>query len=309
MANTRTRKKGGNAKPKVDAYDKITQTIIDALEQGTVPWHRPWNLRADGPRSLSTGKPYQGINVFALTVTAMMRGYSSRWWGTYKTIGERGGQVRGGEHGTSVVHYSMFEKKDKLTGEVTDRIPVLRTFTVFNADQADDLVTPQEEPLAEFEPLAECERISDGYRERGGPEVKHGGDSAHYSPPLDYIQMPLRGQFETVEHYYGTLFHEEAHSTGHESRLNRKAEMIAPFGTPDYSREELVAEMAAAFVCGEAGIGVNVPHRAGYIEHWLGHLRDDKRILVQAAAAAQKAANLILGADTGGSEDEPANGA
>lgn len=296
---TRTRK-GGTAKksgPKVDPYELVTNQIIDALEAGVVPWHRPWAVRANAPMSLSTRKPYSGVNVFILGATAMVKGYDSRWWGTYKQISERGGQVRKGEKGTAIVFWRIFDRKD-AAGEVVDSRPVLRYYNVFNADQCDDLTAPDTEPAGEeFVPLEECDKITTGYLVGGnGPVLNHGGNQASYSPMLDRVQMPKREQFETVEHYYGTLFHEFAHSTGAESRLNRKtlADM-AKFGDENYSREELIAEMASAFLCGEAGIDINVQHHAGYVDHWIAALKGDSKMVVAAGGAAGKAANLILG--------------
>lgn len=280
---------------KKNGYDLVTARIVEALEAGIVPWHKPWRaFGGDAPQSLSTGKPYQGVNVWTLGATAMLKGYSSPWWVTFKQAKERGGSVRKGEKGTPVVFWKFLEKKDATTGEVTGKIPLLRYFTVFNVDQCDNVPAPAIEALPERDPIEACESIARGYV--GGPEVKHGGNRAYYSPALDYIGMPQIGQFDTSEDYYGTLFHELAHSTGHADRLARKS-LIQPtdFGTEDYSKEELVAEMAAAFLCGEAGIEVNVQHHASYIGSWLKSLSNDPKLVVQAAAAASKAASMILG--------------
>jgi antirestriction protein ArdC len=278
---------------KKDAYRIVTERIIEALQAGVVPWHRPWRSTGTGPMSMSTGKPYQGVNVWILDATAQLRGYSSPYWITFKQAQERGGNVRKGEKGTPIVFWKFTEKRNEA-GEVTDRIPFLRYFTVFNVEQCDGIEAPVTEPLPERDPIETCESLARGYI--GGPEVKHGGDRAYYSPALDYVQMPPLGAFETSEHYYGTLFHELAHSTGHADRLKRKSLVHpAPFGSEDYSREELVAEMAAAYLCGIAGIDVNVPHHASYIASWLKALTDDPKLVVQAAANAQKACNLIVG--------------
>lgn len=289
---TRTRKKTDG--PKADPYKLVTEKILAALDAGVVPWHKPWRV-GDGPRSLSTGKLYTGVNVWTLAGTALVAGYDSPWWGTYRQISERGGQVRKGEKGTPVVFWKFIEKTDPISGKVTDRIPFLRYFSVFNADQCDDLVVPSAEEREPVEPIAACERISNGFLTHSGPTLQHGGDAAYYSPTLDTVQMPRFGQFETADHYYGTLFHEYGHSTGVEGRLNRSGFASGRFGSPDYSREELVAEMTAAFVCAEAGIDVNVPHHAAYIDNWRRKLGDDPKLIVQAGGQAQKAANLILG--------------
>lgn len=303
MSATTTRKPrraAKSAKPKVDIYKLVTDRIVAALDAGVVPWHQPWrNLGVDGaPRSLSTGKTYRGINVFILSATAQALGYTSRWWGTYKQIAERGGQVRAGETGTPIVVYRFVGEERDAAGNITKRgIPFLRYFTVFNANQCDGLDV--DEPVAttpEHDPIESCEEVSNGYRLRGGPPLQHGGDKAYYRPFTDTVTMPLLAQFESARTYYATLFHEFAHSTGHESRLKRSTLVEpAPFGSEDYSREELVAEMTSAFVCGNVGIDVDVPQSAAYIANWREKLVDDPKAVVQAAAAAQKAADLILG--------------
>lgn len=300
MAATRTRRKGGTAK--VDAYKLVTDQIVEALEAGFVPWHKPWRTSGagDAPMSLSTRKPYRGVNVFILGINSHLRGYSSRWWGTYKQITERGGQVRRGEKATAIVFWRIFESGEKGSDEYR-KVPVLRYYSVFNLEQCDGIEDPT--PLQideEIEPLDECDRIVDGYLSRSaGLVLLNGGDSAFYHPTLDRVQMPKLGQFESADHYYGALFHEMGHSTGHESRLKRFKDMgaLASFGSPDYSEEELVAEMTAAFVCGAAGIDVNVPHRAGYIQGWLSVFQGDTKVLVKAAGRAQRAADLILGVE------------
>lgn len=311
MASSVKKRSKKSAGPKVDAYALITDRIVEALEAGVVPWQRPWRNSASGggPASLSTRKPYQGINIWMLAATAHIHGYSSRWWGTYRQIETLGGQVRGGEKGTPVVFWRFIEKTDPTTGKVTDRIPFLRYFTVFNADQAEGLELPEEVALPEIDPIAECERISLGWA--AGPAIHHGGNRACYSPMLDRISMPEIGQFKTAALYHATLFHEQVHSTGHESRLERKGVTeLGSFGDENYSREELIAEMGAAFLCGEAGIEVNVQHHAAYVASWIRALRADSKLVVQAAGAAQKASDLILGRvkdyDTAEAEKEEA---
>jgi antirestriction protein ArdC len=289
---------------KSDAYDLVTARIMEALEAGIVPWHRPWkNGPNSGPTSLATGKPYQGVNVWVLLATSMLRGYESRYWTTYKQAQERGGNVKKGEKGTAVVFWKFIEKKNAATGE-TDRIPFLRYFTVFNLDQCEGIEEPNSETEFEpesFDPIEEAERIQAAMPNR--PTVNHGGDRAYYSPGLDYVGMPLQVQFESPAHYYGTLFHELIHSTAHASRLARKgATEWAAFGSESYSKEELIAEMGAAYLCGQAGIDVNVEHHASYIGSWLKALENDRKLVVSAAGAAQKAASYIIG-DTAGKEE------
>jgi antirestriction protein ArdC len=295
--------------PKQDAYDVVTSKIVAALEQGVVPWHRPWrSASGQEPTSMSTGKAYRGVNYWLLSLTATAEGYSSPFWGTYRQIEERGGQVRKGEKGTQIVLWKKASRKvENDAGEREERsYAFLRYFTVFNADQADGLgdefAAPEVE-VSEIERLQYADEIAHGYT---SVEVKHGGNRAYYSPALDYVQMPETHQFDSSEGYYATLFHELAHSTGHESRLARPSLLSpTPFGTPDYSREELVAEMAAAFLCGEAGIPVNVPQSAAYIASWLKVLENDRKLVIQAAKDAQRASDLILGIDEGAAPAAP----
>ena len=175
---------------------------------------------------------------------------------------------------------------------------MLRHFTVFNAEQCDGVETPAVEEIEDHDPIESAENIVASWV--GRPEIKHGGNRAFYSPMLDYVGMPERGQFDSAESYYTTLFHELAHSTGHESRLGRKSLIQpAPFGSEDYSQEELVAEFASAFLTGEAGIEVPVERSASYLANWLQVLKNDRKMLVTAAAQAQKASDFVLGIEWG----------
>jgi antirestriction protein ArdC len=280
---------------KTDAYESITARIIEALEGGHIPWSKPWrSVGGQVPTSLQTGKPYRGINVWMLSLESMLKGFTSPYWVTFKQAKERGGNVRKGEQGTQVILWKPVNKTVEENGQTEERkFLLLRSFTVFNAEQCEGLDLPQEEPLPERDPIEAAEAIVKGFV--GHPEIRHGGNRACYSPLLDQVQMPQIGQFTDSESYYHTLFHELAHSTGHESRLKRET-MISPqpFGSEDYSKEELVAEMAAAFVSTEAGLEVEIEQSAGYIQGWLKALKDDRKLLVQAAAQAQKASDLIL---------------
>lgn len=291
-----------------DVYQIVTDQIVEMLEAGTAPWHKPWRNAAGVstfPRSLSTGKPYRGINPFLLQVTAISRGYSSCWWGTYEQIQERGGQVRRGEQHTKVVFWTRYVRKAQVPGEEDREGFVLRYFRVFNADQADGLTLPKVpgrpspdelESAPEFDPIAACEESIAAYFETG-PRVIYGGNSATYDRVSDVIRMPPRESFDSPERYYGALFHEATHSTGHEDRLKRPDLLtFHKFGDPNYSREELVAEMGAAFLAGITGIdAVTLPSSASYLASWIRALKGDSKLVVTAAAQAQRATDLILG--------------
>ncbi|QDV81246.1 ArdC family protein [Planctomycetes bacterium TBK1r] len=290
-------------KPKRDIYQEVTDRIIGYLEQGTAPWRNPIKRgTGDGwPKNLDSGKRYRGINVVLLGMRSWESGYSSDYWMTFKQAQSAGGQVRKGEKGSLVTFWKLYATKDKTTGEPVE-VPVLKHYTAFNVEQIDGIQVPdapKDDPDAiPFEPLAEAERIVAGYKSK--PTIRHdGGRRAFYRPSTDSVHMPDPDRFDCRESFYGTLFHELSHSTGHSDRLNRGLDTdLAPFGSPDYSREELIAEMGAAFLCAAAGISPpTIEQSASYLQSWIDVLKGDKRLVVGAAGAAQKAADLILGED------------
>lgn len=282
---------------KIDVYQSVTDKIIELLESGTVPWRRPWSSSGGSlPVSMSSKKPYRGVNVFLLNMTAAIEGYASPWWGTYKQIQERGGQVRQGEKGTAVILWRPFETK-ATADEPTKTIFLLKQYTVFNADQCEgDLGIPVDETQVDNDlaPLNHCEHMIKEYLDNGGPTLRHLGDRAVYSPTADMVTLPELARFNNMEEYYCTAFHEMAHSTGHPSRLDRDLDKPCTLGDPSYAREELVAEMAAAFLAGISGIElVTLDNSAAYLQNWLTTLREDNKIIIKAAAQAQRAADLI----------------
>ena len=245
------------------------------------------------PLSLASKKPYRGINNFLLG----MQGFRSPYWVTFNQVKKQGGTVKKGEKGTVIVFWKWLKEKDKTTGKETGKnIPLLRYFRVWNTDQCEGLKVPDFETVKpiDFNPIAECERIVNGMPMP--PTIETSGTAAYYVPKKDLVNMPPANTFGSPETYYGVLFHELAHSTGHESRLNRKELMQgSKFGSNDYSLEELVAEMTSAMVAGSAGIGTElIDNSAAYIQNWLKKLRDDKKLLVMAGGRAQKAADYIL---------------
>lgn len=302
-----------NTTTKRDVYEIVTERIIERLEAGAVPWRRPWKVggASDGaPTNLKTGKPYRGINIFLL-----MGLYDSPYWLTFKQCKALGGKVRKGEKSSVVVFWNWIDRKvrerdDAGEESVTSRrIPFLRYYNVFNVEQCDGLDDKLPTPAdgeAEFDPIGEAERVVDSMPNR--PAIRHGGNEAAYRPVPDVVAMPARTQFEARELYYSVLFHELAHSTGHESRVGRT--FGATFGNDQYSREELIAEMTAAFLCGETGIAPQtLDNSAAYVASWLKVLKNDKKLIVTAAGQAQKAADYILdrrpshAAADGGSSD------
>ena len=283
-----------------DIYQEVTDRIIDLLKAGTVPWRNPIRRQAgEGwPKNLQSGKAYRGINVFLLAVRAMERGFLSDYWVTFKQAQARGGTVRKGEKSSLIVFWKQIEREDKETGEEV-KLPVLRHYNVFNVEQCDGLDAPDSLTTAAdvppFEPHTVAEQIIGGYEQP--PAIDFGGSQAVYRPTSDTVLMPEPERFDSRDNFYVTMFHELSHSTGHSRRLNRGLDTtLAPFGSPDYSREELVAEMSAAFLAATAGISEQtIEASASYIDNWTRKLKGDKRLVVNAAGAAQKATDWILG--------------
>lgn len=289
-------------KPKADVYQIVTDKVLALLEAGTVPWRKPWASTGGGvPLSMSTTKPYRGINPFLLICTAMAEGYTSPWWGTYDHIAKLGGQVRRGQESTTVVWWNRGTNmvKDEVTGKEVARIwMTLRLFRVFNADQADGLPEKYKviAPNSGIESVGAVDGLTARY-EGTLASLAFGGDRAYYSPSLDHVQLPPLGAYKGVAEFYSTKFHELGHSTGHSRRLNRPGIIEGHrFGDDLYAREELIAEMTAAMLCGIAGVEqTTLPNSAAYLANWTAVLRGDSKMVVSAAAAAQKAADLILG--------------
>jgi antirestriction protein ArdC len=284
----------------MNTYEKITDTIIEELEAGRVPWRRPWR-GADGVfQNFASKHHYRGVNVFLLAVASMKHGFSSPYWLTYLQAKQKGAHVKAGSKGTMIVFWKWFEVSKDKSGATLDKpehVPMLRTSVVFNAEQIEGLKMPVIEAAAlpVINPIAVADKIVAGYPLP--PTIETGEARAYYRPSADTINMPDRALFETAEEYYSTLFHELTHSTGHERRLNRKdAAEFKHFGDQSYSREELIAEMGSAFLCAEAGIATPtiIENQAAYLRSWLKVLRSDKKLVVLAAAQAQKAADLIL---------------
>ncbi|MDE3767585.1 ArdC family protein [Sinorhizobium meliloti] len=289
-----------NETARQDVYTRITNQIIEALEKGVKPWTQPWNAaHAAGHVSRPlrhNGQPYAGINVLTLWASAMSAHYSAPIWMTFKQAIELGGHVRKGEKGAPVVYANTMVRTetDEATGRDEDQvIPFLKAYTVFNAEQIEGLP-------AHFLARAEHarnpdERITDAeaFFAATRADIRHGGDSAFYSPNSDYIQMPDFEVFRDAQSYYATLAHETVHWTRHTTRLDRDFGRKR-FGDDGYAREELVAELGAAFLCADLGLRLkDRDDHAGYIGHWLSVLKEDKRAIFAAAAHAQRAADYL----------------
>lgn len=286
--------------PRQDVYSRITNQIIEALEQGVKPWTQPWTAaHAAGHVSRPlrhNGQPYAGINVLTLWASAMTAHYAAPIWMTFKQAIELGGHVRKGEKGSPVVYADTMRRTetDDATGDETERaIPFLKAYTVFNVEQIEGL--PEH-----FHALAHARRNPDeriagaeSFFAATRADIRHGGDCAYYSPTLDYIQMPPFEAFRDAQAYYATLAHEATHWTRHATRLDRDFGR-KKFGDDGYAREELVAELGAAFLCADLGLRLeDRADHAAYIGHWLSVLKEDKRAVFAAAAHAQRAADYL----------------
>lgn len=285
------------SKAKRDVAQDVTDRIIESLEAGVVPWRRPWKAIGGVARNLNSGRPYRGINVLLTALTSMSKGYADNRWATFNGLKRAGGSVRKGEKGTLVILWKPIEKKDKETGEVTDKFLMLRGYTVFNVEQADfpDGIPADgtEDELVAHERDERAEETIAQYVETSGVKFEVGGDSAVYNMDTDTLRAPLLGQFEETNAYYSTVYHEAVHSTGHKSRLDRLDK--SGFGSEPYAQEELVAEIGAAMLCALTGVEPRIESSAAYISTWLRVLRDDKKFVVTAAARAQKAVDFVLG--------------
>ena len=318
---------------KTDVYEKVSERITEALDKGTVPWRKPWSS-IGGPRNI-LGKKYRGINIFLLELTAAALDYGDPRWGTFKAMkdaavaqakrdgreiieekvvnpktgrektvvyeiidGERvpfRGGVRQGEKGTEIILWKPVPKKKTSDEEKPGSYLLLRSYYVFNATQCDGVPTFDSPVLQQHERREAAQEIIDGYED--GPEVDFGfRNRAYYDRVEDKVCMPNLEQFESADAFYSTTFHELVHSTGSESRLARK--FGDTFGDDPYSREELVAEMGAAMLAALSGVENDqqqIERSAAYVEHWSQEIKDEPKLIVQAAAAAQKAADRILG--------------
>jgi len=273
----------------MSTYDRITARILQTLEHGIVPWHQPWQESI--PRNLVSGRPYRGINVW-LTVSA---GFGSAYWLTFHQAHGLGGSIQKGAKGTPVVFWKWYGAEDEAEETDPRRVPLVRVHTVFNLEQTTGIETPVDSGRPVFQPIEHCEGLVASMPQR--PSIYHGDARACYRPLVDVIYMPHPAGFDGVEAYYSTLFHELTHSTGHASRLNRTTLTdLCPFGSTNYSKEELVAKMGAAFLCGVCGIeNRTVDHSAAYLASWLRVLAQDTRMVIRAAAQAQRAADYIQG--------------
>ncbi|MCC7036028.1 MAG: DUF1738 domain-containing protein [Alphaproteobacteria bacterium] len=282
-----------------DVYNRVTGRIISDLEKGVRTWLKPWNAGHTAGKITRplrhNGIPYQGMNILLLWGEALEKGYSAPIWITFKQAQELGGYVRKGEHGSLVVYANKLTRTetDDKGEEVERQIPFMKGYTVFNVEQIVGLPAhyygKPENPLPLSERLDHAER----FIANTGITIQHGGNSAYYAPAKDLVQMPPFEAFKDRESYYATILHELIHATSHKSRLDRSFN-AKRFGDNGYAREELVAELGAAFLSADLGITPEIREdHAAYLAHWLKALKEDSRAIFSAAAHAQRAADFL----------------
>lgn len=274
-----------------DIYTAVTDRIILQLEKGCIPWQKPWSSVTGGAVSGITGKPYSLLNQMLLNKPGV--------YFTFNQIQKLGGYIRKGEKSQIVVFWKQvpIRECDPLTGEIEEAtIPLLRYYNVFHIDQCEGIehipATPEQPYTSE-----DADNIISAYLNRSGVRlVQKFSDEAYYSPARDCVVLPLAEQFRSVAEYYSTTFHELAHSTGHHSRLGRLRD-TAHFGNESYSKEELVAEIAAAALMNHTKLETKgtFQNSTAYIQNWLSALRNDKRLIISASGAASKAFDYITG--------------
>lgn len=288
---------------KTDIYQRVTDAIVKAIEEGAGTYKMPWRTSGSivrSPINAASRKPYRGVNILVLWAIAQEKGYRTGTWATYKQWQELGAQVRKGEKSANVVFWKFLDREEtqKETEETrTRKIPMAREYWVFNADQVDGYALPERQAETKDQRIESVELF---FRELG-IQIKPGGNEAFYSPVTDCVHLPPFGAFKEPLYYYSVLSHEATHWTAAKHRLDR--DLSARFGSESYAMEELIAELGSAFLCGELGLPTDPrTDHAPYIASWLKVLKNDKRAIFTAAAKAQQAADWLT-KRTG--EDQP----
>lgn len=276
----------------LNVYEMVTERIIKQLEQGTIPWQKPWTGVRSGAFNRVSKKPYSLINQAILKKPGE--------YATFKQYKDLGGHIKKGAKSEIVVFWKIIdveEKNDK--GEIEKKkLPLLRYYNVFHISQVEGVEPLKEKLNTEIEPIEEADRVIKDYVDREHITFKECiSDKAFYRPMTDTVVVPLKEQFKNTNSFYQVAFHEITHSTGAQKRLDRDIKELAPFGSEIYSKEELVAELGSAFLINHLGIETEgtFQNSASYIESWLQVLRNDNKFVVSASSKAEKAVNYILG--------------
>lgn len=295
----------------MNAYEKfnrlaqqVTNEVIAQLEQGSVPWQKPWTSYGL-PKNYLSGRHYEGFNAFYLHYITEKRRFTAPYFLTFRQAQELGGHVKKGEKGTPVLYWKIREERagedtdgqaeEEKEGPARKLVPFI--WTVFNIDQIEgiDVALPVAGERTELQVIETCQQVVEQYP-LPRPHIGHGGTQAYYAPVSDRVQLPELKCFVSPHAYHATLFHELIHSTGHPSRLDRFTEKASRFGDEDYSKEELIAEMGASFLSAFTGIREAVfENSVAYLKGWVSSLKDDKTMIIYAGTKAFKAASHILG--------------
>ena len=276
---------------KKDRYEMVTDRIIEQLEKGYIPWQKPWTGVHDGAYNRISNKPYSLLNQMLLSKTGE--------YASFKQWTELGGHIRKGEKAEIVTFWKIqqIEEENEDGEKIIKQLPLLRYYNVFHISQVEG-VEPKSIDLNELQPIEEAERIKTEYMQREHIKIlEKVTDKAFYSPSLDYIQVPCKEQYQNIEEFYSTLFHEMTHSTGHKNRLDREdVKDCMYFGSENYSKEELCAELGSAFLINKLGIASSKSfnNSTAYIQSWLRVLKNDKKFIISASSRAEKAVKYIL---------------
>ncbi|HLA49805.1 MAG TPA: zincin-like metallopeptidase domain-containing protein [Thermodesulfovibrionia bacterium] len=277
-------------------YNEITEKIILALERERIPWEKPWVGKP--AQNFISKKAYNGINALLLNLSD----FSLPYFATFKQVSDIGGRILLGEKSTEVIYWNFIDFLNQETGKL-DKIPFLKTYRVFNLAQCwlpETIKADIDKELKkiDFKPIEKAQAVFDSYKDK--PSLAENSSKAAYNPVTDIILMPVKNSFSSKEEFYLTLFHEAVHSTGHEKRLDRESlTAVASFGSHEYSKEELVAEIGASFLSSHSGIDQKTfSNSVSYCRNWAEKLRENKKWIFWAAGQAQKATNYILGIKT-----------
>lgn len=281
-----------------NVYEMVTERIIEQLEQGIIPWEKPWSGVREGAFNRISKKSYSLLN-------QMMLKHDGEY-ATFKQWTELGGHIRKGEKSEIIVFWKIYpiEEVQEDGTKIVKQIPLLKYINVFHISQVDGVEPLPKEELHDIEPIEKAESILQDYWTREQIKVEHvKGNKAFYSPMLDMIQLPLFEQFKDANEYYSTAFHESVHSTMKENRCNRAEERknkLVAFGSEEYSKEELVAELGSASIMNMLGIETRKSFRnsSAYIQSWLRVLKNDVKFIVSASSKAEKAVNYILNTES-----------
>lgn len=283
-----------------DVYEIITQKILTQLEKGTIPWQRPWTAGNVRPFNVITGHAYRGINPLLLNCFAAERGFTSNRWVSKSQLRLKKLELKKHEEENSaiVIFWKVFENDHDENKADERKKFMLRYYRLYNTEQLQnpELLTNDKEtkPVTQQKKISSCTEVIEQWDDK--PHIQHCDTQACYIPTLDLINLPAPEQFYSTEGYYSTLFHEMIHATGHQTRLNRFSTSEQSVTHEEYSKEELCAEIGAAFLCGECGISVKtIENNSAYIDSWIKKLQGDSRLVVFSAAKAAKAVDYILG--------------